>query len=63
VQTQFGFHLIQVMERRDTDMSKEQQRGKARAALRAQRSDEAYQDWVRQLRDKAFVEIRLDDNK
>lgn len=60
VRTQFGWHIIQVLERRDTDMSKEQQRLRAQLALRAQKSDDQYQEWVRQLRDRAFVEYRLD---
>ena len=61
IQTPFGWHLIQVLERRNADMSKEQQRFMARQALRARKSDEAYQEWVRQLRDRAFVEIRLEE--
>ena len=61
VRTQFGWHLIQVLERRNQDMSQQQQRLRARQGLRAQKSDEAYQEWVRQLRDKAFVEYRLEE--
>ncbi len=61
IKTTFGWHVIQVLERRRQDMSQEQQRLRARQILRAQKSDEAYQEWVRQLRDKAFVEVRLDD--
>jgi peptidyl-prolyl cis-trans isomerase SurA len=57
----FGWHLIQVLERRNQDMSQQQQRLRARQALRAQKSDEAYQEWLRQLRDRAFVEYRLDE--
>ena len=61
VQTQFGWHLIQVMERRTEDVSQERQRQAARQALRERKADEAYQEWLRQLRDRAFVEIRLDE--
>jgi peptidyl-prolyl cis-trans isomerase SurA len=61
VQSSFGWHLIQVQERRTEDMSKERQRLVARQELRARKSDEAYQEWVRQLRDKAYVELRLDE--
>ena len=57
----FGWHLIQVLERRNQDMSQQQQRVRARQALRAQKADDAYQEWVRQLRDKAFVEYRLEE--
>jgi peptidyl-prolyl cis-trans isomerase SurA len=61
VRSPFGWHLIQVLERRNQDMSQQQQRLHARQALRAQKADEAYQEWVRQLRDKAFVEYRLEE--
>ena len=61
IKTQFGFHVLQVIERRSQDMSKEAARFKARQEIRARKSDEAYQDWVRELRDRAFVELRLED--
>jgi peptidyl-prolyl cis-trans isomerase SurA len=61
VQTPFGWHLIQVLERRNENMSKERQRLLARQALRARKSDEAYHEWVRQLRDRAYVELRLEE--
>lgn len=61
VRSPFGWHLIQVLERRSQDMSQQQQRMRTRLALRAQKADEAYQEWVRQLHDKAFVEYRLEE--
>lgn len=61
IKTQFGIHIIQVTERREQDMSKEAAKLKARQEIRARKSEEAYQDWIRELRDKAFVEIRLED--
>jgi peptidyl-prolyl cis-trans isomerase SurA len=61
VKTPFGWHLIQVLERRNEDMSRERQRLDARMALRARKSDESYQEWVRQLRDRAYVELRLEE--
>jgi peptidyl-prolyl cis-trans isomerase SurA len=61
VRSPFGWHLIQVLERRNEDMSKERLRLTARQALRERKSDEAYQEWVRQLRDQAFIDIRLDE--
>lgn len=57
----FGWHIIQVLERRKQDMSKEAARLKARQEIRARKADEAYQDWVRELRDRAYVEMRLED--
>jgi peptidyl-prolyl cis-trans isomerase SurA len=61
VRTQFGWHIIQVIERRSQDMSKESARLKARQEIRARKADEAYQDWIRELRDRAYVELRLED--
>ena len=63
VQTQFGLHLIQVLERRVEDASPERKRQAARLALRERKLDEAYQDWLRQMRDRAYVELKLDDGK
>ena len=61
VKSPFGYHLIQVLERRVADVSAERRRLQARQALRERRADEAYQDWLRQLRDRTYVEIRLED--
>jgi len=61
VQSPFGWHLIQVLERRNDDMSPERVRGLACIAIKDRKADDAYQEWVRQLRDRTFVEIRLDD--
>jgi len=57
----FGWHLVQVLERRKTDVSGERKRQEARLVLRERKADEAYQEWLRQLRDRAFVEYRLDE--
>lgn len=62
VRTPFGYHLINVIARRDEDMSNERQRLKARQAIRARKAEAAYQDWIRQQRDKAYVEYHLDEN-
>lgn len=61
VRSPFGWHIIEVMERRTQDMTREGQRMNARQALRERKTDEAYQEWVRQLRDRAYIERRLDE--
>jgi peptidyl-prolyl cis-trans isomerase SurA len=61
VRTPFGYHLIQVTERRSADMSPERRRLQARMAIRARKADEAYEQWLRQLRDQTYVELRLEE--
>jgi peptidyl-prolyl cis-trans isomerase SurA len=61
VQTQFGLHIIEVLERREEDVSQDRRRQQARMALRARKSDESYQEWLRQQRDRAYVEYHLED--
>ena len=61
VQSSFGFHLIEVLERRVQDVSSDRQRAAARQVLRERKRDEAYQDWLRQARDRAYVELRLEE--
>lgn len=58
VVSRFGVHLIQVIERRDAAVDLKQLREQARAQLREQRFDEAYADWVRELRARAYIEMR-----
>lgn len=59
VKSPFGWHLIEVLERRSEDVGKERQALMARQEIRARKADEAYENWLRQLRDQAFVEYRL----
>lgn len=61
VQSPFGWHLIQVLERRSEDVSRERQRIAARQSLRERKADEVYQDWSRELRDRAYVEFKLEE--
>jgi peptidyl-prolyl cis-trans isomerase SurA len=61
VRTPFGYHLIQVLERRSADMSPERRRLQARQALRERKAEDAYQNWLRQLRDQTYVELRLEE--
>ncbi len=61
VQSPFGWHLIQVQERKNAEAGDERKRLMARQALRERKSDEAYEDWLRQMRDRAYVEYRLEE--
>ena len=58
VRSEFGWHLIQVIDRRQAQLSADRQRDFARAALRERKLDQAYEDWIRQIRDAATVDIR-----
>lgn len=58
VTSRFGVHLIQVVERRVVNVDPKQLREQARNALREQKFDDAYNEWVRELRARAYVELR-----
>jgi len=57
--TQFGWHILQVTERRDQDFSAEILRNQAEHALRQRKFSEELEVWLRELRDEAFVEIKI----
>jgi peptidyl-prolyl cis-trans isomerase SurA len=61
VESPFGYHLIQVIERKTDDVSQERQRKQARQALRERKIEEATEEWLRQLRDRAYVEYRSEE--
>lgn len=61
IESPFGYHLIQVVERKANDVSKERQRLTARLAIRERKTEEATNEWLRQLRDRTYVEYRGDD--
>lgn len=63
IQSQFGFHLIQVIERKKEAVSNERQRIMARQAIRERKLGDEYQEWLRQLRDRAYVEIKEPEGK
>ncbi|MGR6036412.1 MAG: peptidylprolyl isomerase [Candidatus Nitrosoglobus sp.] len=58
--TQFGWHVIQVLERRKQNMTEEFNRSKAQMEIRQRKIEEDLENWLRQLRDEAYVEYRLD---
>jgi peptidyl-prolyl cis-trans isomerase SurA len=61
IQSPFGLHIIQVLERRSKDMTQERERFRVRNELKQRKSEEQFEDWLRQQRDRAFVELRLKD--
>ena len=58
VVSRFGVHLIQVVERRTVALDTKQLREQARTALRERKFETAYAEWVREVRDRAYVEFR-----
>ncbi len=59
--TEFGWHIVQVLERREHDDTEDLKRTKARQIIRKRKIEEAHQNWLRHMRDEAYVEYRLDD--
>ena len=55
VRTQFGYHLIEVLDRRDSDISEERQKAVARQAILRQKLEFRFEEWVRQVRDTTFI--------
>jgi len=58
VATRFGVHLVQVVDRRQVTLDAKQQREQARNILREQKFEEAYLEWLRDLRGRAYIELR-----
>ncbi len=58
-QSEYGWHVLQVMDRREQDMSDEARRRMALQILHQRRFDEELQAWEKELRDEAFVQVRL----
>jgi peptidyl-prolyl cis-trans isomerase SurA len=61
VETPFGWHIIEALERKEVEQNAERNRAITRQALRQRKADEAFEEWLRQLRDRAYVEFRLDE--
>jgi len=61
VKSRFGWHLIQVQERREQDDTDEHRRNSARESIRQRKTEEELQIWLRRLRDESYVEYHLDD--
>ncbi len=61
VRTPFGYHLIEVVDRKKQDVAQDRMRLLARQAIRERKIEEATEGWLRELRDRAYVEMRLDE--
>jgi peptidyl-prolyl cis-trans isomerase SurA len=61
VRTPFGWHLIQVLERRKQDITQDRRRDQARQAIRQRKSDEQMEEFIRQLRDRTYVKYKSDE--
>ena len=59
--SRFGLHLIEVVQRREVETTPLERRNWVRAHLREQRTDQAYEEWARELRGRAYVELRLSE--
>jgi len=60
IKSQFGLHIVQVIERKTQDAAKDKERSTARQILTERKRGEAMEDWARQVRDRAYVEFRED---
>lgn len=60
-QTQFGWHIVQLIERRDHDSTEEFQRSSARELITQRKTEEETQAWLRSLRDEAYVEYKIEE--
>ncbi len=56
----FGWHIVQVLERRSQDTTADLLRLKAKETIQRRKSEEATETWLKRLRDEAYVEVRLD---
>ena len=61
VKTRFGWHIIQVLDRRELDNTADYQRTRARESILQRKTDEELEIWLRRLRDESYVEYHLDD--
>ncbi|MEA3119144.1 MAG: peptidyl-prolyl cis-trans isomerase SurA, partial [Paraburkholderia sp.] len=59
VRSEYGYHLIQVLGRREAQGSVQEQMSLARQAIGQRKAEQAYADWLRELRDSAYVEYKL----
>jgi peptidyl-prolyl cis-trans isomerase SurA len=63
VRSQFGWHIVQVLERKTAEMPVDRMRARARNVLRLRKQDEAMNDWVDQLKAQAYIEYKLNNKR
>ncbi|MBN9093356.1 MULTISPECIES: peptidylprolyl isomerase [Pandoraea] len=61
VRSEYGYHLIQVLGHRESQVSGDQERNLAMQELRGRKAEQQYRDWLQQLRDSAYVDYRLNN--
>ena len=61
--TQYGWHIVQVLERREHDDTEKFRQTKAVNNIKKQKATEEMQSWLRRLRDEAYVEYKLDQHR
>jgi peptidyl-prolyl cis-trans isomerase SurA len=59
VRSEYGYHLIQVLGRREAEGSVAQQMDLARQAIGQRKAEQAYADWLRELRDTAYIDVKV----
>ena len=58
VRTQYGWHILEVLDRREKDMTDEMRRAQVREFLHSRKYQEELDAWLRKIRDEAFVDIK-----
>jgi peptidyl-prolyl cis-trans isomerase SurA len=61
VRSQFGMHIIQVVDRKTAPMPEDRVRQQAKQVIRERKSEQQYQEWIQLIRDRAYVELRTDE--
>jgi peptidyl-prolyl cis-trans isomerase SurA len=59
IQTRFGWHILEVLERKSSDQTREALKAQAKSLLGEKKQSSDYKSWLQGLRDQAFVEYRL----
>lgn len=63
IKTQFGWHIVEVLGRRDADQTDELKRDRAARILQSRKFDEEVESWLREMRDNAYVEVLISNDE